>query len=224
MSGKSINFDDKKIKTSDFYKNKKVFQIDNIDVNKILVSKKEPYGTKNSFKYFIGYNDNDVIRPLCIKLSQMTGYVRKFEGNTTMSFKISNKQLLKKYNQIWKRVEKLLKTEFDSEPVYGDNDKYIKTKVKIYAGSTIMTGITNFQSKKMPKEKVPCKCLSIIMLDSVIKAKKKYYPQTLLEECKYEQKRIKIENLIDDDLEKSESDSDSIDEAESGIDNDESDK
>ena len=63
MSGKSINFDDKKIKTSDFYKNKKVFQIDNIDVNKILVSKKEPYGTKNSFKYFIGYNDNDVIRP-----------------------------------------------------------------------------------------------------------------------------------------------------------------
>ena len=58
----------------------------------------------------------------------------------------------------------------------------------------------------MPKENTPCTCLSIIMLDSVIKAKKKYYPQTLLEECKYEQKRIKIENLIDDDLEKSESD------------------
>ena len=62
--------------------------------------------------------------------------------------------------------------------------------------------ITNFQSKKMPKEKAPCKCLSIIMLDSVIKAKKKYYPQTLLEECKYEQEKIKMENLIDDDLEK----------------------
>ena len=75
----------------------------------------------------------------------------------------------------------------------------------------------------MPKEKAPCKCLSIIMLDSVIKAKKKYYPQTLLEECKYEQKRIKIENLIDDDLEKSESDSDSNDETESDIDNNESD-
>ena len=132
----------------------------------------------------------------------MTGYVRKFEGNTTMSFKISNKQLLKKYNQIWKRVEKLLKIEFDSEPVYGDNDKYIKTKIKIYAGSMI----TNFQSKKMPKEKAPCKCLSIIMLDSVIKAKKKYYPQTLLEECKYEPKKIEMENLTDDDLEKSSSD------------------
>ena len=58
----------------------------------------------------------------------------------------------------------------------------------------------------MSKEKAPCKCLSIIMLDSVIKAKKKYYPQTLLEECKYEQEKIKMENLIDDDLEKSLSD------------------
>ena len=66
--------------------------------------------------------------------------------------------------------------------------------------------ITNFQSKKLPKEKAPCKCSSITMLDSVIKAKKKYYPQTLLEECKYEQEKIKMENLIDDDLEKSLSD------------------
>ena len=84
MSGKNIDFEDRKIKKSDFYKNKKIINIDSIDVNKILVSKEESYGTKNSFKY-IGYNDNDVIRPLCIKLSQMTGYVRKFEGNTTMS-------------------------------------------------------------------------------------------------------------------------------------------
>ena len=189
-----------------------------IDVNKILFSKEEPYGTKIHLNT-IGHNDNDVIRPLCIKLSQMTGCVRKFEGNTTMSFKISNKQLLKKYNQIWKRVEKLLKIEFDSEPVYGDNDKYIKTKIKIYAGSMI----TNFQSKKMPKEKAPCKCLSIIMLDSVIKAKKKYYPQTLLEECKYEQEKIKMENLIDDDLEKSSSD-ESDSESDNDKDNDESNK
>ena len=54
----------------------------------------------------------------------MNGYVRKFEGNTTMYFMISDKQLLKKYNQIWKRFKKLLKIEFDSESVYGDNDKY----------------------------------------------------------------------------------------------------
>ena len=67
------------------------------------------------------------------------------------------------------------------------------------------------------KCQAPCKCLSIIMLDFVIEAKKKYYPQTLLEECKYEQERIKIENLTDDDLEKSEFD-------ESDSDNDESDE
>ena len=77
MSGKNVHFGDKKIKKSNFYKNKKVIKIDDIDVNKILVSKEEPYGSKNSFKYFIGYNDNDVIRPLCIKLPQMIGYVRK---------------------------------------------------------------------------------------------------------------------------------------------------
>ena len=68
MSEKNVNFRDKKIKKGDFYKNKKVTNIDDIDANKILVSKEEPYGTKNSFKYFIRYNDNDVIRPLFIKL------------------------------------------------------------------------------------------------------------------------------------------------------------
>ena len=63
-------------------------------------------------------------------------------------------------------------------------------------------------TKKISKAKAPCKCLSIIMLDSVIKANKKYYPQTLLEKCKYHQKMIKMENLINDELEKSESDND----------------
>ena len=128
--------------------------------------------------------------------------------------------MLKTYDQIWKRIEKLPKTKSDTKPVYGDDKKYIKTKIKTYGDSVI----TNFHNKNISKENAPCKCLSIIMLDSVIKAKKKYYPQTLLEECKYEQERIKIENLIDDDLEKSESDSDSNDETESDIDNDESGK
>ena len=72
----------------------------------------------------------------------------------------------------------------------------------------------------MPKEKPPCMCLSIIMLDSVIEANKKYYPQTFLEECKYVQEKIKTENYIDEDLEKSESDNDSNDGIESDIDND----
>ena len=80
----------------------------------MLVSKEESYGAKNSIKYFIGYNDNDVIRPLLISLTEMAGYVKKFQGNTTMSFNINGKQLLKKYNQIWKKIEKVLKIEFGS--------------------------------------------------------------------------------------------------------------
>ena len=68
----------------------------------------------------------------------------------------------------------------------------------------------------MPKEKVPCKCLSIIMIDSVIKAKKNYDPQTLLEECKFVQEKIKTENYTDEEL-----DNNSDDETEHDIDNDE---
>ena len=64
MSGKNIDFDDKKILKSEFYKNKKISSINDIDINKILVSKKELYDTNNSYKSFTGYNDNDVIR-LC---------------------------------------------------------------------------------------------------------------------------------------------------------------
>ena len=69
MNGKNINFDNKNIKKSDFHnKNKKIFNINDIDANKILVSKKEQYGKYISFKYFIGYNDNDVIRALYLEL------------------------------------------------------------------------------------------------------------------------------------------------------------
>ena len=61
----------------------------------------------------------------------------------------------------------------------------------------------------------------LIILDAVTKANKKYYPQTLLEECTYVQEKVKTENHINDDLEKSESDIDSNNETESDIDNDE---
>ena len=154
----------KKIQKGELYKNKKVTSIDDVDFNKILVSKKKLSGTRNSLKYFIGYNDNDVIRPLCLRLPQMTGYAKKFNENATVSFTVNSKQILKNYNKIWEKVEKLLRIDFESKPVYGDDDKYIKTKIKIYAGSMI----TNFHNKKMPKEKAPCKCLSIIMLDSAV--------------------------------------------------------
>ena len=169
-----------------------------MDVNRILVSKKKSYGKKKSLKYVIGYNDDhDVIRPLCIKPPQMIGYVKHFNSNKTMSFKVIDNNLLKKYIEIWERVISLMNKIFDSEPVYGDNDKYIKTKIKSYDDRII----TNFQGKKIPKENASYKGLSLIMLDSVIRANKKYYPQTLLEECKYEIKKNKIENIVNDDSE-----------------------
>ena len=107
MKGKNINFDNKNIKKSDFYnKNKKIFNIDDIDVNKILFSKKEQYGKYNSSKYFIGYNDNGVIRPLYLFISQTTGYINKFDKKKiTMSLMIKDIQPLKSYSKIWKKLK-----------------------------------------------------------------------------------------------------------------------
>ena len=94
----------KKSKKATSTKTKKIFNINDIDVNNILVSKKEKYGKYNSFKYFIGYNDNDVIRPLYLFISQTTGYINKFDKNKiTMSLMIKDIQLLKNYNKIWKK-------------------------------------------------------------------------------------------------------------------------
>ena len=128
----------------------------------------------------------------------MTGYFKIFNENLTISFRVMDKQLLKNYNRVWEKIEKIMKIDFESMPVYGDDDKYIKTKIKTYEKNIT----TNFHNKKTPKERVPCKCISIIMIDLVIKANKKYYLQTLLEECKYLQEKIKTENYIDEEIEK----------------------
>ena len=107
MNRNSIDFNNKNIKKSEFYnKDIKIFNIDDIDVNNILVTKKEQYGKYNSSKYFIGYNDNSVIRPLYLFISQTTGYINKFEKNKiTMSLMVKDKQLLENYNKIWKKLK-----------------------------------------------------------------------------------------------------------------------
>ena len=81
MSGNSIDFHNKKSKKATSTKIKKIFNVNDIDVNNILVSKKEKYGKYNSFQHFIGYNDNNVIKPLYLELPQMTGYINKFNEN-----------------------------------------------------------------------------------------------------------------------------------------------
>ena len=90
MSGKNIIFDNKKTNKSNFYKSKKISDIDDIHVNKISTSKNEAYSNKSSFKYFIGYNDDDAISPLYIKLPKMIRYNKSFDN-----------KLLRKYIEIW---------------------------------------------------------------------------------------------------------------------------
>ena len=236
MSENSIIFGDKKIKQSDFYnKNNKIFNKTDIDVNKILVSEKEKYGKYNSFKYFIGYNDNDVIKPLYLELSQMTGYINKFnehknknknknKDTTTMSLKVKDKTLFKNYNKIWKKIEKLMGIDFNTKPTYGDGDKYIKTKIKTYEDNVTTNFYNKEGSKKVPEEKMPHKCLSIIILDSVLYAYEKYHPQIFLEECKYMKENVKTKNYIDKELKSesdSNSDSDSDSDSNSGSNNEE---
>ena len=131
MNGLSIIFDNEKIKKNIFYRSRKPFNLNDIDVNRIVISKEVVYGTKNSLKYFIEYFDEgDIIRPLLLKLPQMIGYLKKFDDS--MSFRVDDSKLFKKYCKIWRTTKGLLGIEFDSEPVYGDTDFYIKTKVKMY--------------------------------------------------------------------------------------------
>ena len=148
----------------------------------------------------------------------MIGYVKCFDNNKTMLFKVNDNKLLKKYNKIWEKISNLMNIEFDGEPAYGDIDKYIKTKIKIHEDRVN----TDFQSKKVPKENVSYKCLSLIMLDSVIRVNKKYYLKRLLEKCKYVIRKNEMENLINDDLDFSsfdESDNESDNETDNETDN-----
>ena len=145
----------------------------------------------------------------------MIGYVKCFDSNKTMSFMVTDKKLLKKYTKIWEKVSSLMNKEFDSESVHGDNDKYIKTEIKSYRDNVN----TNFHGKKIPKENASNKCLSLIMLGSVIRVNRKYYPQKLLEECIYEIKKTKMENIINDNLDPSSSDNETDSDSDNDTDN-----
>ena len=171
MSTNIINFNDNL--NGNFYnRDKKIFNIDDIDID----SKKEIYGKYNSFKYFIGYNVNIFIRPLYLFIPQTTSYFNKFDENKiTMSLIIKDTQRFKNTIKYRKKIEKLMKIDFNTKTTYGDDDKYVKTK-KTYKDSITTNFYNKNGSEKIPEEKVPHKCLSIIILDSIIYAYEKYYP------------------------------------------------
>ena len=194
MSEKTINFGDKKINKKDFYNNKKQFDTKDIDLNKTLISKPETY-ENNMEKYMIGYNDN-TISPLQLFLPKMTGYLNNFkDGARKMSFFTNNNEFLERYNAIWEKISDLVNKKFNSDPIY--NNKYINTKIRSY-NNDIITNFCNIDNKndKLPEKSKPYKCVSLISLDSTIKFNKKYYPQTLSQECVYKVINKKVENII----------------------------
>ena len=116
-----------------------------------------------------------------------------------------------------KKMEKLMKIDFNTKTTYGDDNKYVKTKIKSYRDSITTNFYNKKGSKKIPEQKIPHKCLSIIILDSILYAYEKYYPQIFLEEYKYVQEKTKNNNFIDEEL-KSESDRDSDSDSDNDID------
>ena len=162
-------------------------------VSKVSICKKE-------FKYLIGYKYAKKIRPLCTFLPKMTAYRKDFDEIKFLSLLIIDHELLQKYNDIWEKIKDSLKREFDSKPVY---NKKQYPKLKFYNGKIN----TNFENNKIPKADSEYICLSIILLNSVFKTVKNYYPQMFLEECKYVVNKKKIPKYIIDDTEIS-SDSD----------------
>ena len=194
MSEKTINFGDKKINKKDFYNNKKQFNIEDIDINKILIFKPETY-KNNMRKYIIGYNDS-TISPLQLFLGKMMGYLNIFkDGTRKMSSFTNNNEFFKRYTAIWEKISDLVKKKFDSDPIY--NNKYINTKIRSY-NNDIITNFRHIDNKnnKLLEKNKPYKCISLISLDSIIKINEKYYPQTFLQECVYKLINKKVENIV----------------------------
>ena len=143
--------------------------MNDIDANKILISKKEKYGNYDSFQHFIGYNDNNVIKPVYLELPQMKIKIKTQSQcflKLNMFFKYE--KLFKNCNKIWKKIEELMDIEFNTKPTYGDDEKYKKTKIKASENNITTNCYHKKGSKKVPKDKIPNKCLSIIILDSII--------------------------------------------------------
>ena len=210
MSSQKIRFGDKEIDKKEFYLSKQAILLNSVDLSKIVVSSKWKI-SDTKYKYFCGYFNNDVIQPLCVILPQMRGYIKYFDdGGKNMSFVTDDKEVYKKYNEIWQVVRKLLKLKFFVSPVR--DDKYIIAKLKIFKN----INMTTFTNNTIPEENTHYTCISAIDIDSVLKIDKKAFPQAYLEQCKYKLKKRKRSRYIDhlviiDYDSENDSDGDSID-------------
>ena len=204
MSSQKIKFGDKEVDKKTFYLSKEAILLDSVDLSKIVVSSRWKLND-TTYIFFCGYLNNDVIKPLCVMLPQMNGYIKYFDdGGKNVSFVTDDEKVYEKYDEIWNVVKGLLKLKFAASPIR--NDKYILAKLKIFRKKNLTTFINN---NIVPIEKNYYICIPAIVIDSVLKIDKKAYPQAYLEECKYKLKKRKLVSFIDSEItDDSDSDSD----------------
>ena len=129
-----------------FYSSKEAILLDSVDLSKIVVSSRWKLND-TTYKYFCGYLNN-VIKPLCIILPQMNGYIKYFDdGEKNVSFVAEDEKVYEKYDEIWNVVKGLLKLKFAASPIR--NDKYILAKLKIFRKKNL----TTFNNNIVPIEK-----------------------------------------------------------------------
>ena len=191
---KKIKFLNKEIDKKEFYMSKQAISLDSADLDKIVVSSKWKIN-ETTYKYLCGYLNNDVIEPLCVILPQMNGYIKYFDnGVKNMTFVTDNEKVYDKYNEIWEAIRKLLKVKFTVNPVR--DDKYLVAKLKTFNRINRATFNNN-----IPIERNHYICIPAIDIDSLLKIdNKRAYHQACLEQCKYNLKKRKIVNYIDDDI------------------------
>ena len=171
-----------------------------VNTEHIVTSGKFKHSNKG-FKYFTDYQEDEIVKPLCIILPQISGYIKYFEnGGKNMSFMVKDDSVPNKCNEIWGKIKEKLSIKLHSMPVY--DETYIKTKVREFDGNIK----TNVLDNGMPKENMHYTCIACVTIDSVMKMNKKKYPQVYVEEWKYRLKKIQMSRFIHAELE---SDSDS---------------
>ena len=167
MSEKTLKFDIIVVNKKEFHKSKQPIDLDLVNLDQIVISNKFKH-SDDFLKYFIGYREGEIVKPLCIILRQMSGYMTYFENSgKSMSFVTKNDDVLNKYNEIWNKIKKTLNIKFHSMPVY--DEKYIKARVREFNGVIK----TNFLSDEIPKDGVHYACIACITIDFVMKMKKK---------------------------------------------------
>ena len=195
MSEKTLKFSTIEINKKQFHKYNQAIDVDSVTTDKIEVSDKFRH-SEEGYKYFIGYQEDEIIKPLCIILPQMNGYIKYFEkGGKNMSFLIKNDEVWEKYENIWDVTKNKLGIKFYSEPIY--EKKYLKAKIREFNGDIK----TNVLGNGLPKENMYYTCIACITINSVIRINKKNYPQVYLEECKYKIKKIQTPRFIKTELE-----------------------